>query len=121
MATLILSTRAARRDGAPCKGAPATRSGYWGDSFRADKNAWGSQMFYIDPDLSTTQSVALIQAYAQADLGRLVNAGEAAVVDVRATYAGGGSVSITAGLQINEADADSVKFNASNNSGGWSL
>ena len=120
IAMLILMTRAALADGSQCSRMPQKRNGYWADSFRSDGGITGSQIYYVPTNTTVQASVALVKAYAENDLKKMVTMGEAESVKVDAKYAGAGTIRLTASIVIDGQNLD-VPFAAAGTGGTWAV
>lgn len=78
-----------------CGYAPGNRGGFWGDSFREDNLGSGSQIRNVSPRKSIFETMALIKAFAVADLKKLVTYGVAVAVDVDLLYVGDNRLNMT--------------------------
>ena len=120
IAMLILMTRGAIAPGSTCARLPQKRAGYWADSYRTDGKISGTQVYYLPANLTTAQAVAMVKAYAESDLGKMVAMGEAESVSVDARYGGAGIIRLTARLVIDGQNVD-VPLAAAGTGGVWTI
>lgn len=103
-----------------CGVRPGTRGGYWADSFRKDGAKTGSRLRQLPSSGSMNELVALAEAYAKADLAKLVSPyGVASKVDVKAMYRGGGTMAIDATITGTNGTTSNVNVSGNRLQNGW--
>lgn len=118
LALNILGTNA-ERDATPCGLPPGTRGGYWADAFRGDGMKSGSRLRYLPSSGSMNELVALAEAYAKADLQKLVKYGVASDVNVTASYEGGNAIAISAEIIGTDGRTSRVNVSGSRLQNAW--
>lgn len=81
-----------RKDDTLCGHRPGARGGHWTDGYREDGLAAGTQIRYIAPQKSVSDTVKLIKIYTEATLAKLVRYGVASAVNVTVKYLGRGVI-----------------------------
>lgn len=81
-----------RHEDVPCGYRPGARGGHWSDSFREDGITSGTNVRYLKPQKSVSDTVKIIQEYLRNSMQKLVRYGVATSVTVECTYAGGGVI-----------------------------
>lgn len=85
-----------RREATLCGYRPGSRGGHWADSFREDGQKAGSLLRLADTrGQSVSDSIATLQAFAEADLQKLVISNVATQIKVTMAYAGRGKLSMS--------------------------
>lgn len=109
----------ARREDTLCGYRPGARGGYWADSFRSDRGYSGSRLRQLTSTGSIRESLALIRAFAEADLSKLIAYGVATSVSVTVEYLGRSAVSLVAVITGQSNDVTRVGVTGTRLSNSW--
>lgn len=118
LALNMLLTQGRRPDN-DCGYRPGARGGHWQDTFRDDGQSSGSLMLNVPQKASVRECLTLIQAYAEATLGKLVTLGVASSVTVQVDYVGAGNVNVAASIYGQGVEISKVGVTVARLQNGW--
>lgn len=105
---------------APCGFRPGSQGGHWSSSYIDEgPTDIGTLMRTVPSSGTVNETVALVGAYAKATVQRLVERGVALSVDVQASYAGLGKVSLAITINGQGGDTAKVGLSGSRSENSW--
>ena len=109
LALNILGTNA-EAPATECGQIPGQRGGYWADNYRSDGIKSGTSIRSAKYMGTIAQQIALAQAYATADMQKLVTYGVAISVTCKVTYAGNNTLNLVINIYGNDGVTSNINF-----------
>lgn len=108
-----------RRPDTPCGYTPIGQGGHWSESYIEDNAGIGTLIRTVSPAKRTSELEAVLSAYAQQTLSKLIGRGVARSVEVKVTYVSGGTFNVEAAVVGVDNLSSRIGLSAQRLENGW--